>query len=229
MSQRTILVTQAAHVLDLMMKFTTSPIRSMVDVPIHQEDPVVQRTPLIDNVISMVTKKTTSTPTPPTTQAQVTNGRNLVIEQSYGAPRVTKHGVTIPKAVEFNDKVKNVGATPMQQVANATNDMAGDGTTCATVLTCAIFSEGCKSDALRNTADLSSENTELKLLLCSNEQHHHYVIHIGITGGDAGREAHVMTIEGGGETTSSGQTGSWVLQIPLMEMELAETVLVDRW
>ncbi|GKE84169.1 chaperonin CPN60-2, mitochondrial-like protein, partial [Tanacetum coccineum] len=53
-------------------------------------------------------------------------GRNLVIKQSYGAPRVTKHSVTVAKVVEFNDKLKNVGATPMQQVANATNDMAGD-------------------------------------------------------------------------------------------------------
>ncbi|GKC41361.1 hypothetical protein Tco_1059083 [Tanacetum coccineum] len=73
MSQRTILVAQAAHSLDLVMKFKTSPIQSMVDVPIHQENPAVHRTPLIDTVISMVTEKTTSTPTPPTTQAQVTN------------------------------------------------------------------------------------------------------------------------------------------------------------
>ncbi|GKB42068.1 hypothetical protein Tco_0887010 [Tanacetum coccineum] len=79
MSQRTILVAQAAHFLDLMMKFKTflssaeHEIQSMVDFSIHQEDTAVQRTPLIDIVISMVTEKTTSTPTPPTTQAQVTN------------------------------------------------------------------------------------------------------------------------------------------------------------
>ncbi|GJU42565.1 hypothetical protein Tco_1195522 [Tanacetum coccineum] len=53
MSQRTIVVAQAAHSLDLVMKFKTSPIQSMVDVPIHQEDPVIQITPLIDTVISM--------------------------------------------------------------------------------------------------------------------------------------------------------------------------------
>ncbi|KAI7725431.1 hypothetical protein M8C21_020253 [Ambrosia artemisiifolia] len=74
-------------------------------------------------------------------------GRNVVIEQSYGAPKVTKDGVTVAKAIEFNDKVKNVGASLVKQVANATNDVAGDGTTCATVLTRAIFSEGCKSVA----------------------------------------------------------------------------------
>ncbi|GKE53407.1 hypothetical protein Tco_1488563, partial [Tanacetum coccineum] len=107
MSKRTILVAQATHFLDMIIKFKTSPmmrktklrktklmqklqrnklenvqtsltlssaeleIQSMVDVPIHQEDPAVQRTSLIDNVISMVIENTTSTPTPPTTQAQV--------------------------------------------------------------------------------------------------------------------------------------------------------------
>ncbi|KAK6929665.1 Chaperonin Cpn60/GroEL/TCP-1 family [Dillenia turbinata] len=74
-------------------------------------------------------------------------GRNVIIEQSYGAPKVTKDGVTVAKSVEFKDKVKNVGASLVKQVANATNDEAGDGTTCATVLTRAIFTEGCKSVA----------------------------------------------------------------------------------
>ncbi|KAL8227367.1 hypothetical protein R6Q57_017199 [Mikania cordata] len=82
-------------------------------------------------------------------------GRNVVIEQSYGAPKVTKDGVTVAKAIEFNDKVKNVGASLVKQVANATNDVAGDGTTCATVLSSAIFSEGCKSVAAgMNAMDL---------------------------------------------------------------------------
>ncbi|GKA20542.1 hypothetical protein Tco_0700531 [Tanacetum coccineum] len=78
MSQRTILVAQAAYFLNLIMKFmilTLSSakleIQSMMDVPINQEDPIVQRTLLIDTVILMVTDKTASTPTPPTTQAQV--------------------------------------------------------------------------------------------------------------------------------------------------------------
>ncbi|CAM8911695.1 unnamed protein product [Rhodiola kirilowii] len=74
-------------------------------------------------------------------------GRNVVIEQSYGAPKVTKDGVTVAKSIEFKDKVMNVGASLVKQVANATNDVAGDGTTCATVLTRAIFTEGCKSVA----------------------------------------------------------------------------------
>ncbi|XP_017610781.1 chaperonin CPN60-2, mitochondrial [Gossypium arboreum] len=82
-------------------------------------------------------------------------GRNVVIEQSYGAPKVTKDGVTVAKSIEFKDKVKNVGASLVKQVANATNDVAGDGTTCATVLTRAIFTEGCKSVAAgMNAMDL---------------------------------------------------------------------------
>ncbi|KAG2403251.1 Chaperonin protein [Vigna angularis] len=82
-------------------------------------------------------------------------GRNVVIEQSFGGPKVTKDGVTVAKSIEFKDKVKNVGASLVKQVANATNDVAGDGTTCATVLTRAIFTEGCKSVAAgMNAMDL---------------------------------------------------------------------------
>ncbi|KAI6693793.1 hypothetical protein NL676_021503 [Syzygium grande] len=82
-------------------------------------------------------------------------GRNVVIEQSFGAPKVTKDGVTVAKSVEFKDRIKNVGASLVKQVANATNDVAGDGTTCATILTRAIFTEGCKSVAAgMNAMDL---------------------------------------------------------------------------
>uniref|UniRef100_A0A0E0CV38 Uncharacterized protein n=1 Tax=Oryza meridionalis TaxID=40149 RepID=A0A0E0CV38_9ORYZ len=82
-------------------------------------------------------------------------GRTVVIEQSFGAPKVTKDGVTVAKSIEFSNRVKNVGASLVKQVANATNDTAGDGTTCATVLTKAIFAEGCKSVAAgMNAMDL---------------------------------------------------------------------------
>eukprot|EP00252_Welwitschia_mirabilis_P023107 TRINITY_DN6453_c0_g1_i2.p1 TRINITY_DN6453_c0_g1~~TRINITY_DN6453_c0_g1_i2.p1 ORF type:complete len:574 (+),score=136.52 TRINITY_DN6453_c0_g1_i2:263-1984(+) len=82
-------------------------------------------------------------------------GRNVIIEQSYGAPKVTKDGVTVAKSIEFADKMRNVGASLVKQVANATNDTAGDGTTCATILTRAIFAEGCKSVAAgMNAMDL---------------------------------------------------------------------------
>ncbi|XP_078433129.1 chaperonin CPN60-2, mitochondrial-like [Wolffia australiana] len=82
-------------------------------------------------------------------------GRTVVLEQSYGSPKVTKDGVTVAKSIEFKDRVKNLGASLVKQVANATNDVAGDGTTCATVLTRAIFAEGCKSVAAgMNAMDL---------------------------------------------------------------------------
>ncbi|XWS76147.1 hypothetical protein CRYUN_Cryun01aG0151500 [Craigia yunnanensis] len=82
-------------------------------------------------------------------------GRNVVLEQSFGAPKVTKDGVTVAKSIEFKDRVKNIGASLVKQVANATNNVAGDGTTCATVLTRAIFVEGCKSVAAgMNAMDL---------------------------------------------------------------------------
>merc|ERR1719411_996501 len=72
-------------------------------------------------------------------------GRNVVIEQSFGAPKVTKDGVTVAKAIEFKDRNVNVGASLIKQVASKTNDVAGDGTTTATVLARAIFREGTKA------------------------------------------------------------------------------------
>ena len=74
-------------------------------------------------------------------------GRNVVIEQPYGGPKITKDGVTVAKSIEFSDRFQNVGASLVKQVASATNDVAGDGTTTATVLTRAILVEGCKSVA----------------------------------------------------------------------------------
>lgn len=73
-------------------------------------------------------------------------GRNVIIERK-GNPKVTKDGVTVAKSIEFSDSAKNVGADLVKQVAKATNKVAGDGTTCATVLAQAIFREGCKSIA----------------------------------------------------------------------------------
>ncbi len=71
-------------------------------------------------------------------------GRNVVIEKSWGAPTVTKDGVTVAKEVEVENKLQNMGAQMMKEVASKTSDVAGDGTTTATVLAQAIFSEGAK-------------------------------------------------------------------------------------
>lgn len=56
-------------------------------------------------------------------------GRTVIIEQSFGSPKVTKDGVTVAKAIEFKDRLKNVGASLVKSVANSTNDVAGDGNT----------------------------------------------------------------------------------------------------
>src|SRR5947208_3253191 len=74
-------------------------------------------------------------------------GRNVVIDKSYGAPRITKDGVTVAKEIELEDKFENMGAQMVREVAQKTNDMAGDGTTTATVLAQAIVREGAKSVA----------------------------------------------------------------------------------
>jgi chaperonin GroEL len=74
-------------------------------------------------------------------------GRNVVIERSFGAPRITKDGVTVAKEIELEDKFENMGAQMVREVASKTNDLAGDGTTTATVLAQAIVKEGAKSVA----------------------------------------------------------------------------------
>jgi chaperonin GroEL len=74
-------------------------------------------------------------------------GRNVVIDKSFGAPRTTKDGVTVAKEIELEDKFENMGAQMVREVASKTNDLAGDGTTTATVLAQAIVHEGAKSVA----------------------------------------------------------------------------------
>ena len=74
-------------------------------------------------------------------------GRNVVIDKSFGAPRITKDGVTVAKEIELADKFENMGAQMVREVASKTADLAGDGTTTATVLAQAIVREGCKAVA----------------------------------------------------------------------------------
>ena len=71
-------------------------------------------------------------------------GRNVLIEKSFGAPRITKDGVTVAKEIELSDKFQNMGAQMIKEVASKTNDIAGDGTTTSTVLAAAIINEGVK-------------------------------------------------------------------------------------
>src|SRR5438046_1280130 len=91
-------------------------------------------------------------------------GRNVVLDKSYGAPRITKDGVTVAKEIELSDKFENMGAQLLREVATRTSDTAGDGTTTATVLAQAIVREGAKSVAagmnpmdLKRGIDLAGE------------------------------------------------------------------------
>jgi chaperonin GroEL len=74
-------------------------------------------------------------------------GRNVVLDKSFGAPRITKDGVTVAKEIELDDKFENMGAQMVREVASKTNDIAGDGTTTATVLAAAIVKEGARAVA----------------------------------------------------------------------------------
>ena len=74
-------------------------------------------------------------------------GRNVVLDKSFGAPTITKDGVTVAKEIELADKFENMGAQMVREVASKTNDIAGDGTTTATVLAQAIVREGAKAVA----------------------------------------------------------------------------------
>src|ERR1700741_1676313 len=74
-------------------------------------------------------------------------GRNVVLEKSYGAPTITKDGVSVAKEIELSDKFENMGAQMVKEVASKTSDVAGDGTTTATVLAQALIREGLKAVA----------------------------------------------------------------------------------
>jgi len=71
-------------------------------------------------------------------------GRNVILDKSFGAPRISKDGVTVAKEIELEDKFENMGAQMVREVASRTSDNAGDGTTTATVLTASIMKEGLK-------------------------------------------------------------------------------------
>src|SRR5262249_36314423 len=74
-------------------------------------------------------------------------GRNVVLDKSYGAPRITKDGVTVAKEIELSDKFENMGAQMVREVASKTSTVAGDGTTTATILAHAMVREGVKAVA----------------------------------------------------------------------------------
>ena len=100
-------------------------------------------------------------------------GRNVVIEKSFGAPRTTKDGVTVAKEIELEDKLENMGAQMLREVASKANDVAGDGTTTATVLAQAIVREGMKRVAAgMNPMDLKRGIDKAASEVVSDLAHH---------------------------------------------------------
>ena len=100
-------------------------------------------------------------------------GRNVVIEKSFGAPRTTKDGVTVAKEIELEDKLENMGAQMLREVASKANDVAGDGTTTATVLAHAIVKEGMKRVAAgMNPMDLKRGIDKAVAEVISDLAHH---------------------------------------------------------
>ena len=100
-------------------------------------------------------------------------GRNVVIEKSFGAPRTTKDGVTVAKEIELEDKLENMGAQMLREVASKANDVAGDGTTTATVLAQAIVREGMKRVAAgMNPMDLKRGIDKAVTEVISDLAHH---------------------------------------------------------
>ena len=106
-------------------------------------------------------------------------GRNVVLDKSFGAPRITKDGVTVAKEIELADKFENMGAQMVREVASKTNDIAGDGTTTATVLAQAIVREGAKAVAagmnpmdLKRGVDRAVTAVVEELKKRSQEDHH---------------------------------------------------------
>src|SRR5260370_29499033 len=107
-------------------------------------------------------------------------GRNVVLDKSFGAPRITKDGVTVAKEIELKDKFENMGAQMLREVASKTNDQAGDGTTTATVLAQAIVREGMTSVAagmnpmdLKRGVDIAVEAAGAKLKAHSKKNSKH--------------------------------------------------------
>ncbi len=89
-------------------------------------------------------------------------GRNVVLDKSFGAPRVSKDGVTVAKEIELADKFENMGAQMVREVASRTSDLAGDGTTTATVLAQTIVHEGARAAAAGGGCGYESDGSEAR-------------------------------------------------------------------
>jgi chaperonin GroEL len=163
-------------------------------------------------------------------------GRNVVLEKSFGAPRVTKDGVTVAKEIELEDKFENMGAQMLREVASKTSDIAGDGTTTATLLAQAIVKEGAKSVAAgANPMDLkrgielavNAVVAELKAkskTLTSNDE----VAQIGTVSANGDREIGRMIAEAMKKVGNEGVITVEEAKSLETELEVVEGMQFDR-
>jgi chaperonin GroEL len=163
-------------------------------------------------------------------------GRNVVLEKSFGAPRVTKDGVTVAKEIELEDKFENMGAQMLREVASKTSDVAGDGTTTATVLAQAIVKEGAKAVAaganpmdVKRGIDLAVNAvvTELKAKsrkLTSNDE----VAQIGTVSANGDREIGRMIAEAMKKVGNEGVITVEEAKSLETELEVVEGMQFDR-
>ena len=100
-------------------------------------------------------------------------GRNVVLDKSFGAPLITNDGVSIAKEIELEDGFENMGAQIIKEVASKTNDVAGDGTTTATVLAQAMVHEGMKKPGCRRKPDYPQKRNEKSNRCCSRSNQKH--------------------------------------------------------
>jgi chaperonin GroEL len=163
-------------------------------------------------------------------------GRNVVLEKSFGAPRVTKDGVTVAKEIELEDKFENMGAQMLREVASKTSDVAGDGTTTATVLAQAIVKEGAKAVAaganpmdVKRGIDLAVNAVvaELKVKskkLSSNDE----VAQIGTVSANGDREIGKMIAEAMKKVGNEGVITVEEAKSLETELEVVEGMQFDR-
>src|SRR6202142_1639953 len=123
-------------------------------------------------------------------------GRNVVIEKSFGSPTITKDGVTVAKEIELENKFENMGAQMVKEVASKTSDVAGDGTTTATVLAQALFREGSKLVAAGHNPMEIKRGIEKAVLVITEE-----LKKMAKPTKDAKEIAQIGTVSANGDTT----------------------------
>ena len=163
-------------------------------------------------------------------------GRNVVLDKSFGAPRITKDGVTVAKDIELEDKFENMGAQMVKEVASKTNDIAGDGTTTATVLSQAIVREGSKAVAagmnpmdLKRGIDLAVESVVAELKKKANKlSSNSEIAQVGTISANGDTEVGRMIAEAMEKVGNEGVITVEEAKALATELEVVEGMQFDR-